>query len=219
MIVLYIIGGLILLIILLLLMRVKLTVSYKKDTGKEGDLLVYATVGPVRIKLLPSKKKKLRLSDYSAENFRKMMALSSESESNSVTKTDSLKKQKEKLLSGGFFETFDLVRDLLEKFSHHIRCEVIRIKMFAGTKDAALTAYAYTVTASAVDLILRLIDEHAVLRLRSRKDVFVEADFKSGEFYGNVVIKFSIRVINVLSAGFDFIKDHGKIMTLTGHKK
>lgn len=221
MIALYIIGGIILLVAVVLLLNVRLSVSYLKDVGEEGKLISFASLGPVKIKLFPSKKKKIALSDYSPKNYRRMMELSKDSSTVSDKEKTTKKKEKSKLLPEGLTDTLDLVIGLLEKFSRHIRCSVIRIRIFAGTKDAALTAYAYTMTASAVDFILEFIDEHAVLKLKAPKDVLVDADFDTTEFRCDVSIKLSIRIINVLRAAIAFLKDNSRFLSRLGikHKK
>ncbi|MBE6707717.1 MAG: DUF2953 domain-containing protein [Ruminococcaceae bacterium] len=209
MIALYIIGGILLLVFLLLMLRVRITLSYSKSPTDKGGASAVVWIGPVRIKLYPKKKKKIKLSDYSPKKYRRLM---SEDVSKKSEPADTGEKKKEKILPGELSEILDLVGDIAEKFTSHLRCEILRIRLNIGTKNAAVTAVAYAGAVSAVELLLELLGNLTDMRLRSPKDIFVNADFENGTVHGDVCIRFSIRVINILRAGGGIIKSYIKRM-------
>ena len=131
----------------------------------------------------------------------------SEDTSQKVKPTSKKKNEKEKILPDELSEALDLVYDLAERFTRHLRCEILRIRLNIGTKNAAVTAVAYTGAVSAVELLLEFLGNLTDMRLKSPKDVYVKADFESGTIHGDVRIRFSIRVINILRAGGGIIKN------------
>ena len=214
MILLYIIAGLIALVIIILLLRLRITVSYSKSPTDGGSSpKVHLGIGPVRLKLYPKKEKKLRLSDYSAKNYKKLVESDTASKGKHSKKKPKGKKDgKNELLPGGIGETFELVSELVEKFTGHLRCEVIKLRIMVGTNDAASTALTCGVVSSAVSLLLELIANYTDMRLKRPQDILIEPDFDSGEIHGEVSIKFSIRVINILRAGKGFIINYIRTM-------
>jgi len=213
MIVLYILAGLAALVILVLLMRLRITVSYSKAKESAGSPTVHLGIGPVKLKLYPKKEKKLQLSDYSAKKYKKLLESdAAPKHMHAKKKTKEKKYGKNELLPGGIGETFELVSELVEKFTGHLRCEVLRLRIMVGTNDAASTALTCGVVSSAVSLLLELIANYTDMRLKQPQDIFVEPDFDSGEIHGEVRIKFSIRVINILRAGKGFIINYIRTM-------
>ncbi len=209
MIALYIIAGILLFVLLILMMRVKVSLDYRKTPSDNGEAKVIVWIGPVRIKLHPKKKKKIKLSDYSPKKYRQLM---SEDVSKKPATADTSEKKKEKFLPGELGEILDLVGDMAEKFRKHLRCEIIKMRLNVGTKNAAVTAIAYAGAVSAVEFLLELLRNLTDMRLRSPKDVYVNADFENGTVHGYVSIRLSIRVINILRAGGGIIRNYIKRM-------
>lgn len=213
MIVLYVILGIILLVLLILMLRVQINVSYKKEPNGSGCSAVIAAIGPVRIRIYPKKEKKIDFSDYSAKNYRKKLA--EDAEKKSLQKKQPEKKQeknKSTLLPGGIGETVELVLEMVEKFTGHLTCEIRSMKIIVGTGNAASTALAYTAAASALSFIIETLDHKTKLSIPDNTKVSVIADYKSGDFGGDISIKLSIRIINVLRAGSGFIKNYFRTM-------
>jgi len=209
MIFLYILLGILFLLFFVLMLRIKITVSYNKESGERGIFHVFAGTGPVRIKLYP-RKKKTKLSDFSAKKYRQMLEADKKTVPKKKVKT---KKKKEKittneLFPNGISEIIELVSDLVKKFTSHLRCEILTIRLTVGSKNAASTALTYSGITNSVEGLIELIDNLTDLRLKSPKDVFVNADFGSNEITGDINIRFSIRIINILRSGGGFLKSY-----------
>ncbi len=205
---LYIIAGIVCFILIILMLRIRITVVYSKVPNGLGDGKVLLGIGPVKIKLYPKKKKKIKLSDFSAKKYRQRLETDRFAAAKKRSAPNKPKKDKNELLPGGIGETFELVLELLEKFTGHLRCEVLRLRISVGTKDAASTALAYSGVSSAAAFLLEALDTHTVMKLRSPRDVRVDADFDSGDIGCDIGVKFSIRIINILRAGSGFIMNY-----------
>lgn len=210
MIFLYIIAGLLLLVALILMLRIRITVSYRNSDGCEGSPAVYLGIGPARIKLYPKKEEKLKLSDYSPKKYRRLME-STKSMPAAKGKTKK-KKDGDTMLPGGVGETFELVTELVEKFTGHLRCEVFDLRISVGTGDAATTALSYAAVSSAVQFLLETVDNFTDLRVKHPRNVFVEPDFDGDGLLCDIRVRFSIRVLNVLRAGKGFILNYLRTM-------
>ncbi len=206
MIALYIILGILLFISLLLMLRLRITVSYQKVHGETAEPAVYLGIGPAKIKLYPKKEKSPNLSDFSAKKYRRLL----ESDKTAKPKETKPEKQKKKneALPGGIGETFELVLELVEKFRGRLRCEILRLTADVATDDAAKTAYVYSAVSSAAMFLIEAIDSYTVLRLKSPKDVRIGADFDHSDYSCDIGIKFSIRIIGIISGGWGFIKNY-----------
>lgn len=204
---LYILGGLLLLILLILMLRIRITVSYSKSPGADG-VSAFAEVGPVRIKLYPKKSDKVKLSDFSAKKYRQL--LEEDTMRSAETKPDEQKPEKKKneFLPGGFGETAELILELVEKFTGHLRCEILKLRLNVGTKDAASTALTYSGASAGVFFLIETLNTKTDLRIRSPENVYVRPDFGGGEICGDIGVRLSIRVINILRAGSGFIKNY-----------
>lgn len=208
MIALYIISGILCLLFLILMLRLRITVAYAKIPNGSGEGKVLLGIGPVKIKLYPKKKKELKLSDFSAKKYRLLLEKDRTPGAKKKPKEQKSEKDKNEFLPGGIGETFELILELVEKFTEHLRCEVLCLKISVGTKDAASTALAYSGVSSAASFLIETIDTHTDMRLKSPRDVRIDADFDSGDIGCDIGVKFSIRIINILRAGSGFIMNY-----------
>ena len=212
MIFLYILAGLLLLIAVILMIRLRITVSYRNGNGCEGSPAVYLGIGPVKIRLYPKKEKKLKLSDYSPKKYRKLIE-SGKSQKKSPTQSKQKKeKDGESVRPGSIGETFELVSELVEKFTGHLRCEIFDLKISVGTGDAASTALTYAAVSSAVQFLLETVDNFTKLKLKHPRNICVEPDFDGGGLICDISVRFSIRVLNILRAGKGFIINYLRTM-------
>ena len=224
MIALYIIAGIALLITIALCIRIRVYVTYDKEADDDGELIAYAKIGPVKMMIHPEEDDKIKLSDFSADKYKKLVAdLGKEKKTASKDKADSeessLEKEAAEILSGGIFNTLSLIIGILEKFSGHIRCDLVKLKFHVGTGDASTTAYSYVGLTYAADLLLGFIGKHTDLRLKVPEDVAIITDFDSESFYGNVRAKFSITVFNFIRGELGFIKEHADELLSLDSKK
>ena len=210
MIFLYILLILTALIFLVLMLRIRITVAYKKDLDSDASPGVFVSVGPVKINVYP-RHKKLNLKKFSAKKYRRLLAEDAKEKKKKITKKtkkdsgSSNKKKEDSLLPDSISETFDLISELLRKFTGFLRCEILTLRLNIGAKDAAATALMYSAVHSSASLIIEGIRNKADLRLHTPEDIYIKPDFDNHEIYGHIEIRFSIRIVNILRAGGGFI--------------
>lgn len=212
MILLYILAGLFLLIGLILLLRLKIEITYKNGDGIEDHPSVDLVVGPIKIRLYPKKEKKLKLSDYSAKKYKKLINTGSRITGSSPSGKRKKKKDGNNMLPGVIGETFELISELIEKFTGHLCCEIFDLKISVGTKDAATTALTYTAVSSAVSFLLEAVDNYTKLKLKRPQNVCVEPDFDGGGLICDISVRFSTTVFNIIRAGKGFIINYLRTM-------
>ena len=194
MIALYIIAGIVLLVFIVLMLRVRISVDYKKVPDSDGYGSVFIALGPFRKQHFPEKKEKLKLSDFSAKKYRKKL----EDDSKKKAMPPKPKKEEDDLSSSEIKQTLSLIGDLLSKFAGFIRCDLLRLRLSIGTSDAAVTALAYPAISYAVETVLDLIAQYTDMRLIHPNDVYVHADFENREITADISAKFSIRIIGII---------------------
>lgn len=195
-----IIAVIILLLVLLLLSRISITVSYKKQPSLPSEYSVIAGLGPLRLRLYPKKKKKIKLSDFSAKKYRRLLEAEHTRE-----KEPPKKKPAEEAFPSSFSEAFDVIGRLLKALGTRITYELLRVRINVSAGDAAKTALVYSAFSSSLAVFLDIISSHADVRLRDSKDIRLTCDFDGAETHGDICIRFSIRVIKLLLSSKEFI--------------
>ncbi len=196
-----IIAVIIIFLVLLLLSRISITVSYKKQPSLPSEYSVIAGLGPLRLRLYPKKKKKIKLSDFSAKKYRRLL------EAKRTRKSEPPKKKEpaEEAFPSSFSEAFDVIGRLLKALGTRITYELLRVRINVSAGDAAKTALVYSAFSSSLAVFLDIISSHADVRLRDSKDIRLTCDFDGAETHGDICIRFSIRVIKLLLSGKEFI--------------
>ncbi|MBR3964348.1 MAG: DUF2953 domain-containing protein [Clostridia bacterium] len=190
---LYIIGGIILFIVAIMMIRGEVVISYS-DT-----LSVTVRVLGIPIRILPRKKKKIKISDYSPKKRAKIL----EKRKRDKAKADAKAAEKEARAKGQstkrpLGETISLIKDIVstavKRFSKHLRVRVARLHVYVATGDAATTAILYGAISQTVAYIAALLDSTGTLRSPAKADVDIHADYLSEKTTADVEIGFSLRV-------------------------
>lgn len=203
-----ILAALLVLLCAALFLPLKLKVRLKKLPDADSEPSVTAVVGFIPLHILPKKKKKIKLRQFSKKNFEKMTRKSAEKtqkSSTSVKKTDGRGKNMKDVLPGKIGETLELVLDLVDRFAGHLKCNIKALRISVGTEDPARTALIYAGVGTAVQAILEILDNKTVLTVSSPSDVGVTSDFVSGEFSADIDITLSILVKNLLCSASGII--------------
>ena len=203
---LYIIGGILLFFAFIASLRAEVLIAYSDEFA-----LTVRVLG-IPIKIIPKKKKKIKLSAYSKKNRAKYEAAQKEKaikkskkKAEKKKKKDAEKAKKKADKAAGkakpkkpLSETIDMILDLVKvavgRFAKHLRIRVARLHIGVATGDAASTAILYGAVAPAVACIAALLDSTSTLRHPARSDVDVHADYLSETMQIDIEIGFSICV-------------------------
>lgn len=220
-----IIAAVLCVLLILLYGRVYVTVGYNTERDTEPRITVsylFLSFG-----ILPKKKKKIKLRDYSYKNFKrseeKRLAEKKKEASKkkdaskkskktaaktaSADKKDGTKAQgpKKKNVVAVLWDIKDLIFDTLKRFPSKLRLDISRLKLCVGGKDAATAAITYGVVTEAVGAVLAVLDCFIKVKRGYKKEVEILPDFTSGKINADVLIRVSITPAAVLSLVFGFI--------------
>ena len=203
---LYIIGGILLFFAFIASLRAEVLIAYS------DELRLTVRVLGIPIKILPKKKKKVKISAYSRKNRAKYEAAEKEKalkkakkKAEKKKKKDAAKAKKKADKAAGkvkpkkpLSETIDMIRDLVAvfvgRFAKHLRIRIARLHIGVATGDAASTAILYGAIAPSVACIAALLDSTSTLRHPARTDVDIHADYLSEKMQIDIEIGFSICV-------------------------
>lgn len=222
-----IIAAVLCVLLILLYSRVYVTVGYNTEQDAEPTISISYLF--FKFGILPKKKKKIKLRDYSYKKFKrseekrrtekekeaiKKKKASKKSKktatktasSNSAEKEASQKQgQQKKNVVSVLWDIKDLIFDTLKRFPSKLRLDISRLKLSIGGKDAATTAITYGVVTEAVGAILAVLDTFIKVKRNYKKEVELLPDFTSGKIKADVLIRVSITPAAVISLIFGFI--------------
>ncbi|MBE6542787.1 MAG: hypothetical protein E7675_00150 [Ruminococcaceae bacterium] len=210
----WIIAGAILLFFLFVsLLKIGIVIGYKKDFTLALKILFF------KIKILPAKKKKIKLSNYTKKKIEKAEAKEKASKEKKEKKKQEKKAQKQKekqlkkdlekagkappkkKLSEKITDTVTLVKVILDivkllftKLFGYIKTEVISLKIALGGKSPDQTALIYGATMAGVTALLEFLDGHSELKIKDQDSVAVVPDFPCHGFEADINIIISFRV-------------------------
>ena len=195
---LYIIGGILLFFAFIASLRAEVLIAYSDEFA-----LTVRVLG-IPIKIIPKKKKKIKLSAYSKKNRAKYEAAQKEKAIKKSKKKAEKKKKKADKAAGKvkpkkpLSETIDMILDLVKvavgRFGKHLRIRIARLHIGVATGDAASTAILYGAIAPSVACIAAFLDSTSTLRHPAKTDVDIHADYLSEKMVIDIEIGFSICV-------------------------
>lgn len=201
---LYVIGGILLFFAFIASLRAEVLIAYSDEFA-----LTVRVLG-IPIKILPKKKKRIKISAYSRKNRAKYEAAEKEKakkkskkKAEKKKKKDAAKAKKKADKAAGktkpkkpLSETLDMILDLVGvavgRFGKHLRIRIARLHIGVATGDAASTAILYGAIAPSVACIAALLDSTSTLRRPVKSDVDIHADYLSEKMVIDVEIGFSI---------------------------
>jgi hypothetical protein len=219
---LYIIGGILLFFAFIASLRAEVLIAYS------DELALTVIILGIPIKILPKKKKKVKLSDYS----RKKRAKYEEAQKEQALKKSKKKAEKKKKKAAAaekkkaekaagkvkpkkpIGDTINMIKDLVAvavtRFAKHLRIRIAKLHIGVATGDAASTAILYGTIAPTVACIAAYLDSTSTLRHPARSDVDIHADYLSEKMVIDIEIGFSICVWQLFDVlfrtGFRLIK-------------
>lgn len=204
----------------ILLFKVKITIAYA------DDITLTVTLLGIPIRILPAKKKKVRVWRYSLRRMRKKdakhrQALAKKAKTNrekaaqkrqrKAEQKEAKKGQPKAPLSDTVHMVLELVKIVFSRFGRHLHIDVTRLRLVVATGDAAQTAILWGAICPAVGALLEILDRITNLRTVKNCDIDVVPDFAADTFKADICIAFSLRVWHLFDiafrALFSFIKN------------
>lgn len=180
-------------IVLAVLIIALLSLNFKLYLKIDGTTHIRAGVGPVVFSLLPKKKKKIRLKDYTYKRYKKNLEkkrkkqLKKAEKLDKKRKADELKKNADEAAKDKtetpeekLFTLSSLLEFAAEQFPKAVSKLKINVKKLivkVGGNDAAKIALDYGKLEAAVSLLMELLDNKTRLSKIKEGSVIVYADF------------------------------------------
>lgn len=197
------------LVAVLLSLRLKVRIIFK------DELSIRAGVGFIVFNIIPKKKQKIKLSDFTYKRFRKKLdkekkiALKQSQKEDKKKKTKELKEKvsaasAEKEESGMLDSVIDIIKFALEelpKLSSAIKTEISALKIIVCGKDAHDAAVKYGILAQSVSYLLEILEQKTKMVSLPEKSVSVLCDFLGEKTTMELDVKFSLTVFSALKTG------------------
>lgn len=219
-----------------LLFSIRIRVNLKMKEELELTLIAFG----VKIKILPKKPKKYKLSNYTLKKIQKRDAKAAEKakkkaeakakkqkeKAEAKKKAKALTKEQKKALKAKKKASRPPIPDMISLFKEVIglffgtffakfHFHVARIIIKVGSSDAAKTATLHGAICAALGPTLTFIDRHSNLHAKRNFIVYIEPDFTSEKLDMDIDVGFSMSLGGLLSAaikaGFKFLIGWTKI--------
>ena len=172
------------------------------------ELTLDAGLGPVRYRITPRPKKKIKLSDYSENALRKKReaakkkaAKKKKGKAESTAKTPEKVKKKRTVSDIMALVRFVLRVSgiLIKKFGSYLRIKINKLVLNVATGDAASTAVAYGAVSQSMSYLFCLLENTLKIKYAKNSETYVGCDFLSERWSAEVDITFSIRIWQIIS--------------------
>ena len=205
-------------IVLAVLIIALLSLNFKLYLKFDGTTHIRAGIGPVVFTLLPQKKKKIRLKDYTYEKYKKNLEkehkklLKKAEKLKKKRKAEELKKKADEAVKDNaeapedkLFTLSSLLNFAAEQFPKAVSKLKIHVKKLivnVGGIDAAKIALDYGKLEAAVSLLMELLDNKTRLSKIKKGTVLVYADFLAEKTMVEFDISVKISGFSIVSLGF-----------------
>lgn len=192
------------LLALILSVPIKLKVMYTDSVS------VFAGIGLFSFRIYPKKKKKIKLRDYSAENYRKLMSELDGAEKEKKPKkaetaeNKSAEAENNESIIKVLYGMRHTVTRIVGEFARHIRTDTVYIKADISSDDAAKCALLYGAVSQFASYILEFLREFTKLR-EKKVTVDINADFSSSETAADIKFVLCVRAVFLLCAAVKLI--------------
>ncbi len=211
----FIIAFLIILAILILLFSVRIFVNLELDDELKLNVWAFG----FRIKVLPKKEKKHKLSDYTPRKIARREAKRKKLEEKRAAKRAAkkakraqqakLSKAEKKALKKKKRESRPAVTDMITSatgilglffstFFSHLHIKTSRIKIKVGGPDAAQVALRWYAIYAACDSLIAILDRHSHIHGKKNAEVSIEPDYLSEKIDMDIKVSFSMNLFGML---------------------
>ncbi len=215
---LYILLGIVVFLAFILFLKATVTIEYRDDV-----VLTVSVLGIIRIRILPTKQKKVRLGHYSKKKIerRKKKQLKKElekerkkqakKEANKIKKEQKKNiSQREKARKPTLAENLEMIKDILAmfftRFFKHFKIKVARLRIDLATGDPASTAILYGAVCQAVCPIAAFLEKFTNINELEGADISVSPNFTAESTSVDIKIAFSLRVWHLVDIGLRALK-------------
>ena len=202
-------------LILLIILAVIAFIAFLKATviiSYADELELAVKVLFIKIKILPSKKKRgpQSMSEKKARRLREKLRAKAEKKKLAKETKEKEKALKEKNKEKkSISETVDMIKmfaslgvTVIQTFFKHLRIKIARIKIKVATGDAATTAIAYGAITQSLNVLLPALESVKNFKNLKKAEIDVSADFIEESPTIDIKLAFSIRVWQVFDIGF-----------------
>lgn len=192
--------------------------------GVDENFSLVAGVGFIKLRIFPAKEKKLKLSDYRIDKYRKReekkrlaaekkkAKKSAPAEQNAASQPAGKSVEKEKRDIPALISKLTRVAGVfLKRFGKHLRIDLRKLNIIIATGDAAQTAIIYGAVIGAVQNLYALLVNSGTLRTTKKSELFVEPDFLSEKMRVEVDLRFSFMIWQLfdmaIRAGVEILKN------------
>lgn len=193
------------LLALILSVPIKLRVMYTDSVS------VFAGIGLFSFRIYPPKKKKIKLRDYSAENYRKLMSELDGAEKKEkkpkkaeTAENKSAEAENNESIIKVLYGMRHTVTRIVGEFARHIRTDTVYIKADISSDDAAKCALLCGAVSQFASYILEFLREFTKLR-EKKVTVDINADFSSSETAADIKFVLCVRAVFLLCAAVKLI--------------
>ena len=198
-----IIVGLIIALSILALFTLIFTVRARIDLRYSDTLSLTVSFLGIKLFVLPKKKKKYKLNNYTLKKIAKRDKKQAEKDAKKAAKkkakqTEKDKKKALRATKPAFSDTADLFLSLIRlffgRFFKRFHFHVARIRIKVGSPDAATTALLYCGICAALEPLLILISRKSNLHGMKKADVNISTDFLREDIEFDVDLGFSMSI-------------------------
>ena len=211
----FIIAFLIILAILILLFSVRIFVNLELSDELKLNIWAFG----FRIKVLPKKEKKYKLSDYTPKKIARREAKRKKLEEKRAAKRaakrakrrelSKLTKAERKALKKKKRESRPAVTDMITSatgilglffstFFSHLHIKTSRIKIKVGGPDAAQVALRWYAIYAACDSLIAILDRNSHIHGKKNADISIEPDYLSEKIDMDIKVSFSMNLFGML---------------------
>ncbi len=209
--VIFIIAFLIILAILILLFSVRIFVNLELSDELKLNIWAFG----FRIRVLPKKEKKYRLSDYTPRKIarreakRKKLEAKKAAKKAKRTEQAKLSKAERRALKKKKRESRPAVTDMITSatgilglffstFFSHLHIKTSRIKIKVGGPDAAQVALRWYAIYAACDSLIAILDRNSHIHGKKNAEVSIEPDYLSEKIDMDIKVSFSMNLFGIL---------------------
>ena len=210
----WILLGFLALIALLLLLPLSARIGY------DGDVTLSAGALGIYLRILPKKRKTVRLGRFSPKNYqklldaerrkeeKKLLAASKKAEKKRSADEAAKRDRDKRLPPAEVSDEPSMIRvligiagEVLGRFFGRLRVKVLRLHITVGGSDASKTALTYGFVSQGVAYLLELIRQKTKASPVRAASVSVTPDFLAAKTTADVEIRFSLRLIDLIAVG------------------
>lgn len=187
--------------------KASVTIAYS------DELSLWIKVSFIKIKILPSSKKKAKMGGMSAKQAEKIKRkLRAKIEKKRLQDEEKKRQKEEKKKSQEKKDIGEIISNVkmlssiavvvIRRFFGHLRIKVARIKIIVATGDAANTAVAYGAITQSLNILLPLLEKVKNFESLDKTDISISSDFTAETPTVDIQLTFSIRVWQLFNIAF-----------------